>query len=55
MLRKKLVIIGDGACGKTSLLLAYQKNNKKFFEEPEPTILMTDTINVNFNDKIEVI
>lgn len=25
VLRKKIVIIGDGACGKTSLLIVYQK------------------------------
>ena len=55
MFRKKLVIIGDGACGKTSLLLAYQNSNKKCFDEPEPTILNTNTIKINLNDKIEVI
>lgn len=29
-LRKKIVIVGDGACGKTSLLIVYQ--NGKFPE-----------------------
>lgn len=33
--RKKIVIVGDGACGKTSLLIVYQ--NGKF---PEVCLLM---------------
>jgi len=34
--RKKLVIVGDGACGKTSLLIVYK--NGKFPEVHVPTI-----------------
>lgn len=33
--RKKIVIVGDGACGKTSLLIVYQ--NGRF---PEVCLLM---------------
>ncbi|KAI7886246.1 hypothetical protein K492DRAFT_203340 [Lichtheimia hyalospora FSU 10163] len=36
VLRKKIVIIGDGACGKTSLLIVYQKG--KFPEHYLPTV-----------------
>ncbi|KAL1930054.1 hypothetical protein VTP01DRAFT_1208 [Rhizomucor pusillus] len=35
-LRKKVVIVGDGACGKTSLLIVYQKG--KFPERYLPTV-----------------
>jgi hypothetical protein len=34
-LRRKLVIIGDGHCGKTSLLHAFSK--KQFLNHHEPT------------------
>ncbi|KAI9312133.1 small GTPase superfamily [Dichotomocladium elegans] len=34
--RKKIVLIGDGACGKTSLLIVYQKG--KFPENYLPTV-----------------
>ena len=37
--RKKLVIIGDGNCGKTSLLYAFAKN--EFINEHQPTIVDT--------------
>ncbi|KAI8085757.1 small GTPase superfamily [Gilbertella persicaria] len=35
-LRKKIVIVGDGTCGKTSLLIVYQ--NGKFPERYLPTV-----------------
>ena len=34
-MKKKLIILGDSACGKTSLMLAL--SNKKFSEEYVPT------------------
>ena len=37
--RKKLVIIGDGNCGKTSLLFAFK--NRTFLEGHTPTIVET--------------
>ena len=38
-LRKKLVIVGDGACGKTCLLHAYCKD--EFLEDYEATVFET--------------
>lgn len=38
-LRKKLVIVGDGACGKTCLLHAYCKG--EFLEDYEATVFET--------------
>ena len=53
-LRKKLVVVGDGACGKTCLLNAYCHN--QFLEEYETTVFETyvteievDKIKVNFS------
>lgn len=40
VLRKKIVIIGDGACGKTSLLIVYQKG--KFPEVNASWYLLLD-------------
>lgn len=42
--RKKLVIIGDGSCGKTSLLNTYI--NKAFDKDFKPTVLETTTIKI---------
>ena len=39
VIRKKLVIIGDGACGKTSLLIVINKD--KFPERYVPTVFET--------------
>jgi len=36
MVRKKLVVVGDGECGKTCLLLVYSRN--EFPENYVPTI-----------------
>ena len=36
---KKIALIGDGSCGKTSLLLAHLNNEKRFHKKPEPTVL----------------
>ena len=35
-IRKKLVIVGDGACGKTCLLIVFKKN--EFLETYIPTV-----------------
>ena len=37
----KLVVVGDGTVGKTSLLLAYMKN--QYYEDHEPTLFDTMT------------
>lgn len=37
--RKKLVVVGDGACGKTCLLYAFCKD--KFLDEYEVTVFET--------------
>ena len=37
--RKKLVIVGDGECGKTSLLIVFTKDN--FPEKYVPTVFET--------------
>lgn len=48
---RKAVIIGDGACGKTSLLLAFINNS--FSEGYTPTIYETDIAYIDV-DKTKV-
>ncbi|RNA26382.1 rho-related GTP-binding [Brachionus plicatilis] len=48
--RKKLVIIGDGSCGKTSLLSSYI--NKVFDPDLKPTVLDTTTIKTEIQGSI---
>lgn len=36
IIRKKLVVVGDGACGKTSLLIVFSKD--QFSEAYVPTV-----------------
>ena len=54
-IRKKLVIIGDGCCGKTSLLHAYAKN--EFINEHHPTIVDTHVqiIQLENDKKVELV
>ncbi|KAL9539687.1 GTP-binding protein Rho1 [Mucor bainieri] len=48
-LRKKIVIVGDGACGKTSLLIVYQ--NGKFPEKYLPTVFENYISRVDLDNK----
>ncbi|KAI7899961.1 small GTPase superfamily [Cokeromyces recurvatus] len=45
--RKKVVIVGDGACGKTSLLIVYQ--NGRFPEKYLPTVFENYIARVNLD------
>lgn len=38
--RRKLVVVGDGMCGKTSLLMAYSRDGQ-FTDDYVPTIFET--------------
>jgi small GTP-binding protein len=46
----KIVCIGDGAVGKTSMLLAYTAN--EFTEDYEPTIFENYSTNVVYKDRL---
>ena len=48
--QKKLVIVGDSACGKTSLVLVF--NNKQFPEKYIPTLFDDYFINIEINSTI---
>ncbi|CAO3626216.1 unnamed protein product [Mucor hiemalis] len=48
-LRKKIVIVGDGACGKTSLLIVYQ--NGRFPEKYLPTVFENYISRVDLDHK----
>lgn len=47
--RLKLVIVGDGCVGKTSLLYAYGTNT--FLEDHEPTVFENYVTSVTVNKK----
>lgn len=47
--RCKLVIVGDGCCGKTSLLTVFKSG--KFPEDHIPTIFETDIAKLRFSDE----
>ena len=49
--RKKLVIVGDGACGKTSLLYVFK--NEEFPETYVPTVFENSIKNIKLEDNKE--
>lgn len=48
--RKKLIVVGDGACGKTCLLYRFSEN--KFFEEYVPTVFESMTANLEVDGSL---
>ena len=48
-IRKKLVIVGDGACGKTCLLTVFKKN--EFLETYIPTVFESDVADISVDGK----
>lgn len=50
--RKKLVVVGDGACGKTCLLMKYSKN--QFPEVYVPTVFENYVTDIPLDDKTNV-
>lgn len=48
-IRKKLVIVGDGACGKTSLLSAFSKD--MFPNEHIPTVFESSVADIEIDGK----
>ena len=49
-IRKKLVIVGDGACGKTCLLTVFSKD--EFPEVHVPTVFETDVADIEVDGKL---
>ncbi|XP_078347286.1 ras-like GTP-binding protein RHO [Oculina patagonica] len=49
-IRKKLVIVGDGACGKTCLLTVFSKD--EFPETYVPTVFETDVADIEVDGKL---
>ena len=48
-IRKKLVVIGDGSCGKTCLLIVFKKN--EFLETYIPTVFESYVADITVDEK----
>ena len=52
--RVKLVLMGDGACGKTDMLSVFSKGS--FAADYTPTVFETHTVNIDHNGKkVEIV
>lgn len=49
-IRKKLVVVGDGSCGKTCLLTVFSKDY--FPETYIPTVFETDVTDIEVNGNL---
>ncbi|RWS18337.1 hypothetical protein B4U80_03776 [Leptotrombidium deliense] len=52
MITRKLVVVGDGACGKTSLLTVFKKGSLP--NGYEPTIFETEITDVVVSGKVVI-
>ena len=51
--KKKQVIIGNGFCGKTSLLMVFKNN--RFPEHYTPNVFDNYTVEIELNDSLKII
>ena len=49
VIRRKLVIVGDGRCGKTCLLMVFSK--EEFLEDHVPTVFETYVADIEVDGK----
>lgn len=47
--KRKLVIVGDGACGKTCLLMAFCAYKEAFMEQYIPTVFENHTVSIEYS------